>query len=348
MIPRTLPAWQIKSWQDELSELIQTPEALFSRLDLDPAWLPQARQAARAFPLRVTESFVNRMAKGRLDDPLLRQVLPLDAELREEPGYSADPLGEHAANPVPGIVHKYAGRVLLIATGHCAINCRYCFRRHFPYGDNNLSRKQWLESLDYIRGDSSISEVILSGGDPLAQGDKQLAWLIEHLADIPHLRRLRLHSRLPIVLPSRISSELVAILTKTRLRPVVVIHCNHPQEIDAEVRRALADLAQAGITLLNQTVLLRGVNDQLETLAELSHALFEARVLPYYVHLLDKVQGAAHFAITDELARQLQQGLWGILPGYLVPKFVREVAGAASNPPMDATSYPLASTHLNP
>lgn len=330
MIPRTLPTWHIKSWQEELSQLIQTPEALFDRLQLDVALLPQARLAAAAFPLRVTESFVRRMEPGNLEDPLLKQVLPLGVELAVQADYSTDPLDERSTNLVPGIVHKYHGRVLLIAASHCAINCRYCFRRHFPYNNNNLGRKQWQSSLDYIRADVSLTEVILSGGDPLAQGDKQLAWLIEQIAAIPHVQRLRIHSRLPVVLPNRITPELVALFSQTRLRPVLVIHCNHAQELDDEVREALQRLAQAGVQLLNQAVLLKGINDSLEPLEALSHALFEARVLPYYVHLLDKVQGAAHFAVPAEMARQLQQAMWARLPGYLVPKFVQEIAGASS------------------
>ncbi len=334
MIPRTLPTWQLKSWQDELSQLIQSPEDLFARLNLDPQHLAAAQRAAQLFPLRVTDSFVRRMQPGNLDDPLLRQVLPLGCEFDEAIGYSNDPLGEAQTNPVPGIVHKYHGRVLLIAATHCAIHCRYCFRRHFPYAQNHLSREQWAASLDYVRCDTSISEVILSGGDPLAQGDKQLAWLIEQLEAIPHLQRLRIHSRLPVVLPSRITPELVSLLSHSRLQPVLVIHCNHPQEVDEEVLAALQELKHAGLTLLNQCVLLRGVNDELATLVALSESLFRAQVLPYYVHLLDKVQGAAHFAVTEDRARELHQGMLAKLPGYLVPRFVKEISQEASKTPL--------------
>lgn len=333
MIHRTLAAGQLKSWQEELSSLIQCPKVLLQRLELGLERLPEAEQAAALFPLRVTESFVRRMQPGNWRDPLLRQVLPLGVETQLHPDYTQDPLGELAKNAVPGVVHKYHGRVLLIAATHCAIHCRYCFRRHFPYHANQLSREQWQQALDYVKADTSLTEVILSGGDPLAQSDKQLDWLLQQLEAIPHLQRLRIHSRLPVVLPSRITAELVQRLSQGRLQPVMVMHCNHPQEIDAEVKQALQCLKTAGVTLLNQSVLLQGVNDDLTTLTQLSEHLFAAGALPYYVHLLDKVQGAAHFAVDTGVAQQLQEGLRRLLPGYLVPKFVREIAGEASKTP---------------
>jgi L-lysine 2,3-aminomutase len=334
MILRTEPSWHTKTWQEELSQLIRSPAQLLERLQLDMAWLPAAERAAAQFPLRVTESYLAKMRPGDPQDPLLRQVLPLEDELRLQPGFSQDPLGERQANPVPGLVHKYHGRVLLIASGQCAINCRYCFRRHFPYDDNSPGRSQWQAALDYLTTGTTIDEVILSGGDPLANSDKQLDWLITALEAIPHLQRLRIHSRLPLVLPRRITDTLCKRLQDSRLQAVMVIHANHHQELGADVAEALARLDQAQVTLLNQSVLLQGVNDNLETLCALSLGLFKHRVLPYYLHLLDTVQGAAHFAVEAAQINALQQGLLARLPGYLVPKFVREDPGAASKTPV--------------
>ncbi|HMY40076.1 MAG TPA: EF-P beta-lysylation protein EpmB, partial [Marinagarivorans sp.] len=325
--------WHIKSWQEELSQLVRSPADLFARLNLDPALLPAANKAAQAFPVRATESYLARIKPGDPNDPLLRQILPLDAELSSPADYSRDPLHELESNPVPGLVHKYAGRVLLVASGACAINCRYCFRRHFPYEANTPGREDWQAALNYIRADTSLEEVILSGGDPLAVSDKQFAWLLQQLDAIPHVSRLRIHSRLPIVLPSRISPEWVDIVRSSRLDKVLVIHANHPQELDASVQAALGRLAAIGVMLLNQSVLLAGVNDEAPVLADLSRTLFAFGVLPYYLHLLDKVDGAAHFAVPDEKAAELKQALMQTLPGYLVPRMVREIAGASSKTP---------------
>lgn len=333
MIPRTIATWHIKSWQEELSQLVRSPAELIARLNLDPALLPAANQAAEVFPVRATESYLARIKPGDPNDPLLRQILPLDAELTSPADYSRDPLHELESNPVPGLVHKYAGRVLLVASGACAINCRYCFRRHFPYETNTPGRQDWQAALDYIRTDSSLEEVILSGGDPLAVSDKQFAWLLQQLDAIPHVTRLRIHSRLPIVLPSRMSPEWLEILRASRLDKVLVIHANHPQELDESVRAALARVAASGVMLLNQSVLLAGVNDEAAVLAELSRTLIRFGVLPYYLHLLDKVDGAAHFAVADEKAQAIKQSLLQSLPGYMVPRLVREVAGAASKTP---------------
>lgn len=334
MIPRTIETWQEKSWQEELSSLVSSPEELFSILELDTKLLPAARQAAQLFPFRTTHSFLSRVEKGNPSDPLLRQILPLEQELQSPPEYSVDPLGETHVNPAPGVIHKYQGRALLIGTTQCAINCRYCFRREFDYFANAPSRSQWLESLKYLRQTPSIEEIILSGGDPLVASDSQLKWLVSELADIPSIKRLRVHSRLPVVLPQRVTPELVDILTGTRLTPVMVIHCNHANEIDSNVGTALSRLKAAQITLLNQSVLLQGINGNVNTLKNLSTRLFEHGVLPYYLHMLDKVQGAAHFAIEDEQALTLYHTLIGQLPGYLVPKLVREEAGKQSKTPM--------------
>ncbi|WP_346838620.1 EF-P beta-lysylation protein EpmB [Microbulbifer sp. SAOS-129_SWC] len=323
-----------RRWQEEMADLVTDPRELLAHLQLDPAQLPQALDAAGAFALRVPRPFLNRIRPGDPRDPLLLQVLPGAPELAPRAGFSADPLEERDANPVPGVVHKYRGRLLLIAAGQCAVNCRYCFRRAFPYGDNHLNRSQWQAALDYIRARSELREVILSGGDPLVLGDRQLAWLAGELAAIPQLDKLRVHSRLPIVAPSRITEELLEWFSGGRLKPVLVLHCNHANEIDAEVRAALARLRAAGVTLLNQAVLLRGVNDSTAALEQLSETLFDAGVLPYYLHQLDRVQGAAHFEVQDSSALALVEQLRQRLPGYLIPKLVREVPGKASKTPL--------------
>ena len=330
MIPRTVPTWQCRRWQDELADLIRDPRELLAQLDLDPELLPAAQQAAGEFALRVPRNFVQRMKPGDPKDPLLMQVLPIGEELTLSPGFLKDPVGDLASNPVPGLIHKYHGRVLLVAAGHCAINCRYCFRRHFPYQDNQPDRKQWQQALDYIRMDDSITEVIYSGGDPLAVADKQLAWLSEALETIPHLQRLRVHTRLPVVVPSRIDDACLDWLSKTRLQSIMVLHINHAQEINIELSDSIDRLKQAGVTVLNQSVLLKGVNDSVDTLCDLSEALFKAGVLPYYLHLLDKVEGAEHFDVSEKRALALREGMLSRLPGYLIPKFVREIAGMAA------------------
>jgi EF-P beta-lysylation protein EpmB len=268
------------------------------------------------------------MHRGDPQDPLLRQVLPLAAECLSAPGFAIDPVGDLAAMTAPGVLHKYHGRVLLAVTGACAVHCRYCFRRHFPYAEANASSDHWTAALSYVAGDASVREVILSGGDPLAMGDRRLADLVRQLAQVDHVERLRIHTRLPIVVPARVTAALTDWLVGTRLKPVVVVHANHANEIDAAVQAALAHLRSSGVTLLNQSVLLRGVNDTVESLAALSESLFAVGVLPYYLHLLDRVQAAAHFEVEELRARQLLAGLAARLPGYLLPRLVREVAGA--------------------
>lgn len=334
MIPRTVPTWQIKNWQEELKHLIQCPKTLLQLLNLGEEWLAAAELASEQFPLRATASYVARIEKGNINDPLLRQILPIGAELVASPGYSKDPLQENQFNPVPGVVHKYRSRALFIAATQCAINCRYCFRRHFPYEDNQLSRQDWQKALDYVARTPEINEIILSGGDPLSLGDKQLKWLTDQIAAIPHIRRLRVHTRYPIILPSRITPELIASLSAPNIQTVVVIHCNHANEIDAEVGDSLAQLKAAGITLLNQSVLLRGINDKTKILASLSEALFARGVLPYYLHLLDPVAGAAHFAVSDRAAKTIYRDLLSSLPGFLVPKLVRETPHEHSKTPI--------------
>lgn len=318
------------SWQQALSEQVRDPAELLQLLELPEELLAAAQAADKLFPLRVPRPFLTRIEKGNLTDPLLLQVLPLDAESNITKGYSADPLEEQSSNPQRGLVHKYHGRVLLVVSPNCAINCRYCFRRHFPYVDNNPSRNQWQDTFDYISADPSINEVIYSGGDPLAAPDRQLQWLTEQLASIKHVKRLRVHTRLPVVIPQRITDDTLAWLTHPKLQTVVVLHINHANEIDDAVRNSIARLHTAGITLLNQSVLLKGINDNARALVDLSEALFSEGVLPYYLHLLDKVQGAAHFDLDQAKGIELHQQMQRRLPGFLVPKLTREEPGAAS------------------
>ena len=330
MIARTAPRCQIPRWQRALAEAVTDPAELLRLLELDPGLLPAAKRAAGLFGLRVPRGYLARMAKGDPDDPLLRQVLPLGAELLAAPGYGPDPVGDAAATARPGLLHKYHGRALLITTGACAVHCRYCFRRGFPYGEARIGAPQWERIRAYLESEPAIDEVILSGGDPLVLSDQRLAELVQRLDDVAQLQRLRIHSRVPLVLPERIGSGLLASVTGSRLRQVLVLHANHPRELDTEAASALARLREAGIVLLNQSVLLAGVNDRAEVLAQLSERLFACGVLPYYLHLLDRVEGAAHFEVDEVTAKTLLRGLRARLPGYLVPRLVREQAGAAS------------------
>lgn len=330
MIPGTLVRKQPSTWQQELAHAVTDPVELACLLRLDPALVEPACTVARQFGLRVPRGYVARMRVGDPNDPLLRQVLPLAAEGAAINGFGPDPVGDLSAMVVPGALHKYQGRVLLTTTGACAIHCRYCFRRHFPYADANPATDGWRSAVDYIRSDTSAREVILSGGDPLTLSDAKLERLIDMLARVPHVQRLRVHTRLPIVLPERITGDLCALLTRTRLACVVVVHANHPNEIDAQVTWALARLRDSGVTLLNQSVLLRGVNDDADVLCALSESLFSAGVLPYYLHMLDRVEGAAHFEVDEVIARDLHARVVDRLSGYLVPKLVREEADASS------------------
>src|SRR5882762_4092224 len=329
MITASTPTRQRRQgWQSEMASAITSPQELVTELGLDPELISAATAAGGAFRLRVPLSYVARMKRGDPLDPLLRQVLPLGAELNQPAAYVADPLGEREALRAPGLLQKYHGRALLITTSACAIHCRYCFRREFPYAQQTSDSSRWSEALDEIERDTSIEEVILSGGDPLSLSDSRLASLTDALQRIPHVRRLRVHTRQPVVLPSRVDAGLTQWLTQLRLPVVFVLHVNHPNEIDSDVRAACALLRDSGVTLLNQTVLLQGVNDDAEVLAELSRRLFEAGVLPYYLHVLDRVRGAAHFDVPEERARSIAGQLAARMPGYLVPRLAREIYGA--------------------
>jgi len=329
IIPRIEAPEHRPQWQQLLSQGIRSSEELLAHLEIDPAKL-KIQPPGGDFPLRVPRGFANRMARGDSRDPLLLQVLPTAAESVQSPGYQRDPLGELHAMPAPGLLHKYRGRALLTVTGACAIHCRYCFRRHFPYSDANPVNDNLQYSLDYLRQQTDIHEIILSGGDPLTLSDARLQSLTEKLATIPHLHTLRIHTRLPVVLPERVDTGLLAWIDRQSLRVVIVVHCNHPNEIDPSVMTALQQLRSAGATLLNQAVLLHGVNDDSATLIRLREVLFAAGVLPYYLHQLDKVQGAAHFAVSQEAARDLLAALRASLPGYLVPRLVRDIPGQHS------------------
>lgn len=321
-----------EKWQSILAEMVTEPKELLQILGLDPACFSASESILQGFPLKVPRPYIARMEPGNPADPLLRQVLPLGLEA--VPAGLTDPLGEKQANPLPGLLHKYHGRVLLTVAPHCAVHCRYCFRREFDYAANTPGRLQWQPVFDYLRADPSIHEVIFSGGDPLAAGDRQLAWMAQQVAAIPHVQRLRVHTRTPVVIPQRVTADLLEWLTGTRLKTVLVLHCNHPNEIDTELTAALARLHAAGIPLLNQSVLLRGVNDSAEVLATLSEMLFARNVLPYYLHLLDPVAGTAHFDVPEPEARQIVRQLQARLPGYLVPRLVRELAGQPSKLPL--------------
>jgi L-lysine 2,3-aminomutase len=321
-------------WQKLWREAITDPLELLEQLELGHLATTLLPSGDSGFATRVPRGFVARMRRGDASDPLLLQVLPQAAELLEVPGFVADAVGDLAAIAASGVLHKYQGRALLIATGSCAVHCRYCFRRHFPYATETAAANQWREAVQFIRDDASISEVILSGGDPLSLSTPKLSELTEALASIAHLRRLRIHTRLPVVLPERVDEELGAWLRQLPWPVAVVLHANHANEIDGAVAAACSRLQASGAALLNQSVLLRGVNDSSDALAALSERLFECGVLPYYLHQLDRVAGAAHFAVDDATARSLLDDLRGRISGYLVPRLVRETAGEPGKTPL--------------
>ena len=334
MITPGTAARHLEPWRRELAAAVTDPAELLELLRLGPGLLPGARAAAARFGLKVPRSFIARMRPGDPHDPLLRQVLPLGAETLEAPGYGADPVGDLAAVRAPGVLAKYRGRALLMTTGGCAVNCRYCFRREFPYHSGALTPARLAAAVAELAALPGLEEVILSGGDPLALPTARLARITAALAPLPGLRRLRVHTRTPVVLPARVDELLLGWLRGLPWPVAMVVHVNHPQEVSTELRAALATLAGAGARLLNQAVLLRGVNDDAEVLAELSTALFDAGVLPYYLHLLDRARGTAHFEVPETAALAIHEELAARLPGYLVPRLVREVEGAPAKMPV--------------
>ena len=334
LAPAPFPAPTTARWQRLWREAVRDPRQLLALLDLDAAAAGISEAAAAQFALRVPRGFIARMRRGDLHDPLLRQVLPVVDEERIVPGFALDAVGDGPAKKADGVIQKYRGRALLVATGSCAINCRYCFRRHFPYAGETAARDGWAGAVAAIAADPGIDEVILSGGDPLSLATPKLAELTGQLAAIPHIRRLRIHSRLPVVLPERVDPELLQWLEGLRWPVTVVVHANHANEFDAGVDTAMQRLRDAGAVLLNQAVLLRGVNDSVDALADLGERGFAAGVLPYYLHQLDRVQGAAHFEVDDARARDLHRQLAARLSGYLVPKLVREIQGDPGKRPL--------------
>ena len=321
-------------WQSLLADAISTPAELLADLQIDPTLPLLDFERLRDFPLRVPRGYAAKMRKGDPSDPLFLQVWPRPEEAEPAPGFTSDAVGDLTSLKSGGVIHKYQGRALLIGTGACAIHCRYCFRRHFPYSDNIASRGYWRQALETLANDPTIGEVILSGGDPLTLSDEKLKTFVEELEKIATVRRLRVHSRLPVVLPERVDERMLGWLGATRLEKVVVIHANHPGEIDAAVTRACRDLRKAGATVLNQAVLLKGINNSADILAALSEALFHSGVLPYYLHEMDRVLGAGHFEAKEGESQIIMRELNARLPGYLVPRLVREVAGAPGKTPV--------------
>jgi len=323
-----------ETWQAELAQAYRDPEELLSALNLTPEQILGGISTNNPFPLRVPRHYVARMQPGDPNDPLLLQVLSRQLEQSDQPGFLLDPVGDGPATASPGLLHKYQGRVLLITTGACPVHCRYCFRRHYPYSDSRPDNGDWSKAMNYIADDPSISEVILSGGDPLSLSNERLQIISNKLAKIPHIQRLRIHTRMPIVLPERVDTGFKDWLSSQPWQTIVVTHCNHANEIDEQVSNTLEELKACGATLLNQAVLLKGINDSVAALVNLSETLFKSGTLPYYLHLLDRVAGAAHFEVDEPIALNLINEIQRRLPGYLVPKLVREVAGKAHKIPI--------------
>lgn len=329
-----------QNWHIELANAISNPVTLLNQLKIPSKYWPRDHTgrpdfaATKLFPLRVPQSFIDKMEKGNIKDPLLRQVLPLNEEFELVPGYSSDPLDEQN-NDQPGLLHKYRNRALLFVKSGCAIHCRYCFRRHFPYDQHLNSKCTWQKNLAYILAHTEVNEVILSGGDPLMAQDYELEWLIDKIGKISHIKRIRIHSRLPVVIPSRVTNELCRILHSTGLHLIMVSHINHVNEIDDTLRTAISALQQANVTLLNQSVLLKGVNDSVNAQVALNETLFQTGIQPYYLHVLDKVQGAAHYYVSDQRAREIMAEMMTMVSGYMVPRLTREVGGRPSKTPLD-------------
>lgn len=331
--------YQEQNWQSQLSDLITDPLELLETLQLSPdQLLSGAILASEQFKLRVPRAFVGKINMGNPLDPLLLQVLPHHLELEDHPGFVTDPLGEEQANQQPGVLHKYKSRFLLTLTGACAVHCRYCFRRHFPYQENLPKNEDWLNIKDYIESQPDINEVIFSGGDPLTLSNRKLKLWIDRLESLSQIKFLRIHSRVPIVIPNRVDEELVSLLKNSRLRIILVVHSNHAAELDDFTCTKLSLLVQQQITVLNQAVLLNGVNNSAQVLVDLSYRLFDAGVMPYYLHVLDKVKGAHHFDLSPEQINLIYKDVLESLPGYLVPKLVREIAGEKNKTPLFGVS----------
>ena len=321
-------------WQKELANCFTRLDSLLNYLQIEH---PQAQAHSKAhalFSMRVPRPFADLMQSGNWDDPLLQQVLPNKAEFVDKPGFIKDPLQEQNSSQ-SGLIHKYRSRVLLVIRGACAVNCRYCFRRHFPYQDNHLNQQEALKTIEYIARDSSLNEVIFSGGDPLMAKDYHLAELAHQISEIKHIKRLRIHTRLPVVIPNRINQAFLDWISSLSIKPILVLHINHANEVSEALKDKCDLLNRAGVLLLNQSVLLKGINDTIDALEALSEALFDAGVQPYYMHMLDPVKGASHFDVDKESAKMLMAAMIERLPGFLVPKLVQEIAGQPGKTPID-------------
>ncbi len=316
-------------WKTKLKQNINDPDILTEKLGISSDALKASKKASKYFPLRVPPDFVSRMNNDDPEDPLLRQIFPIEEEEIPAPGFNTDPLSEKTIQTVPGLLQKYHGRALLVTTGACAIHCRYCFRRHFPYASSNPSTGNWERAIDQLNQDTSIKELILSGGDPLTLSDARLMELTAKLSDIRHIERLRVHTRMPIVLPERVTEKMLEWLTETRLKPILIVHVNHANELSDRVAKAIQKIQKVNIPILNQSVLLKGVNDSANILIDLSERLFDLGILPYYLHMLDPVAGAAHFDVDEVRAKAIMEQVRSRLPGYLVPKLVKEQVGAS-------------------
>lgn len=325
----TIPVSSREASSDDYdSQIITRIEDLLDYLQLSSEPLKKLHPLLSSdFPLRVPMAFAKRIKKADPKDPLLRQVLPLEDEKLRHPDFISDPVEDLNYQAVPGLIHKYPNRALLIATGICGIHCRYCFRREFPYPAASISDRNLDAVINYLLEHPSIEEIILSGGDPLTLSNRRLGNLLQRLSAVPHLKKLRIHSRQAIVMPSRINKELLVLLTELPFKACLVLHCNHANEIDQSVINQLSQLKTAGILLLNQSVILKGVNDNVEALCDLSQRLYDAGALPYYINALDRVQGSVHFLVEDEEAIQLVNEMRKHLPGYLVPRLVKDIPG---------------------
>jgi len=333
MIPLSDNGWQGQSWQEILANSVTTVRELADLLGFEEETLDLDTNPS--FPLLVPHPYLARIEKHNSQDPLLLQILPTKRESVEQSGFLLDPLQEGSTIIESGLLSKYHGRALVLVSGSCAINCRFCFRRHFPYAEHRPDKDDWQSIFEFIKRDVSINEIILSGGDPLVINDQRLAWISENLAAIPHLARLRIHTRLPIAIPQRVCASLLNWLAQPSLQIIMVIHCNHPQELDDSVGRSMLQLRRAGVILLNQSVLLKDINDDANVIVALSEKLFESGIHPYYLHMLDRVQGTGHFEVADKSAMEIYQQVRSRLPGYLVPRLVREVPGADAKVSMD-------------
>ena len=331
MIPHSSQKAQKSTWQSLLKRSIVDPVQLLNFVEIDPCLVDWINPH---FKLKVPLGFAKKIVKGCLEDPILKQILPLSKENIVSENYDIDPLKERSQNPLPGLIHKFKSRVLVMPATRCPIHCRYCFRRHFPYDNNNINLKQFAAIGNYIEADPNINEIVLSGGDPLYASDHYLHLIIKQLTRSNQIKIIRFHSRFPITMPERIDSSFIDMLAQIPQKIVLVVHCNHPQELCEEIRQAVIRLKQANVTVLNQGVILKGINDDVSTLKTLSYRLFECGIMPYYMNQLDLVSGSAHFEVEKSTLLSLQRALLAELPGYLVPKFVQEQPFTASKVPL--------------